>query len=333
MKVNKLSKHKNTKKNKKLNNKTNKRINKTQKRINRLKGGDDNKQRLINFINSLPNNKDESKETNKDEIKLLTYFNIKIILLYIVAYRLLDENNLEQIFIWFSSNQKTNPFIMKLLTDDIIKNRLLTLIYEKINNVFSSQSNNNKSNTTPTQFKFEFNTHLQYNETFNEHTEFIKYLNSDKYEQYTQTQINMTKPIRNQSKKIPVMPIADKLTTLLGETNYLHFMANYLQFFDEKGHLRVKTNIIYDLKYTTPTSKILKNDNNITVKECSNLINSQIPFKQINNNNSPAILSLSNTKKIKKVSNTNTNTITHYSCFVKNTKLLINYSNISSSNK
>ena len=52
MKVNKLSKHKNTKKNTKRNNKTKKRINKTNKCINRLKGGDDNKQRLIDFINS-----------------------------------------------------------------------------------------------------------------------------------------------------------------------------------------------------------------------------------------------------------------------------------------
>ena len=231
---------------------------------------------------------------------------------------------MRQIFIWFSSNNSTNtensyPFIMTLLTTDKIndKNRLLTLIYEKINFV-----------------NFEFNNHLQYNETFNEHKEFSEYLNSDKYEQYTQTQINMTKPIRTQSKKILVMPKVDNLTTLLGENNYLHFIANYLKFFDEKGHLRVKTNIIYDLNSTTPTSNILEHSKNITVKECSNLINSQIPLKQINNNNnSPAILLLSNnTKKNKKVSNTNTNTITHYSCFVKNTKLLINHSNISSSN-
>lgn len=326
MKVNKLSKHKNTKKNTKLNNKTQKRINKTQKRINRLKGGDDNKQRLIDFINSLPNKKD-----NKDEIKLLTYFDIKIILLYIVAYNLLDKNNLQQIFIWFSTNTENSyPFIMTLLTTDKIneKNRLLTLIYEKINLAISSELKIN----------FEFNNHLQYNETFNEHKTFIEYLNSNNYEQYTQTPINITKNIRNQLQhsltKIPVMSKVDNLTTLLGENNYLHFMANYLKFFDEKGHLRAKTDIIYKLKSTTPTSKILKNSKNITVKECSNLINSQIPFKQIINNNSPATLPLSNNLQItntnKKLSNTNT--ITPYSCFVKNTKLLINKSNISSSN-
>jgi hypothetical protein len=325
MKVNKLSKHKNTKKNTKRNNKTKKRINKTKKCINRLKGGDDNenKEKLINFINSLPKIKDEKK--------LLTYFDIKIILLYIVAYNLLDKNNLQQIFIWFSTNTENSyPFIMTLLTTDKIneKNRLLTLIYEKINLAISSELKIN----------FEFNNHLQYNETFNEHKKFIEYLNSNNYEQYTQTQINRTKNIRKQLqqslKKIPVMPKVDNLTTLLGENNYLHFMANYLQFFDEKGHLRAKTDIIYNLKSNTPTSKILKNSKNITVKECSNLINSQIPFKQIINNNSPATLPLSNNLQItntnKKLSNTNT--ITPYSCFVKNTKLLINKSNISSSN-
>ena len=331
MKVNKLSKHKNTKKNKKLNNKTNKRINKTQKRINRLKGGDDNKQRLIDFINSLPNKKD-----NNDEIKLLTYFDIKIILLYIVAYNLLDKDHLQQIFIWFLTNtEKSYPFIMTLLTTDKIneKKGLLTLIYDKINLAISSELKIN----------FEFNNHFQYNKPINEHTEFnehkkfIEYLNSNNNEQYTQTQINKTKNIRKQLlqslKKIPVMHKVNNLTTLLGENNNLHFMANYLKFFDEKGHLIVNTDIIYNLKSNTHTSNILTNSKNITVKECSNLINSQIPFKQINNN-SPEILLLSNnTKKNKKVSNTNTNTITHYSCFVKNTKLLINYSNISSSNK
>jgi hypothetical protein len=326
MKVNKLSKHKNTKKNTKLNNKTQKRINKTQKRINRLKGGDDNKQRLIDFINSLPNKKD-----NKDEIKLLTYFDIKIILLYIVAYNLLDKNNLQQIFIWFSTNTENSyPFIMTLFTNQINKKeRLQTLIYEKINLAISSELKIN----------FEFNNHLQYNETFNEHKTFIEYLNSNNYEQYTQIPTNITKNIRHHLqhslKKIPVIPKVDNLTTLLGENNYLHFMANYLQFFDEKGHLRAKTDIIYKLKSTTPTSKILKNSKNITVKECSNLINSQIPFKQIINNTSPATLPLSNNLQItntnKKLSNTNT--ITPYSCFVKNTKLLINKSNISSSNE
>ena len=123
MKVSKLFKFKSKTKSKN-NTKNTKRKTKTNKNSNRLKGGGGSEAltrlrssealtRLISFINSL--SPKTALEINENVLtyensnllentKYLNYFDIKIILLYIVAYKLVDDNTLAKISELFRKN-------------------------------------------------------------------------------------------------------------------------------------------------------------------------------------------------------------------------------------
>jgi len=315
MKLNKLSKHKNTKKNTKRNNKNKKRNNNTKKRINRLKGGDGvGKERLFDFIKSLPINSSKdvkssksskSSKDDKDAI-ILTYFDIKIILLYIVAYKLLKTEELIQIFRWFLTNYSTtpptNPFIMTLLEDTTptqTQTDLLNNIYKKINLAFPDKPD-------IIQFKYD-NSNPNPNTTvnpFDEHDQFMTYINTvlgssqlKKTQPNFKTQTilnNMNKQLKNSQIEIKKLTY---LENLLVKSNCEHFAANYCKFFAQNGHLT-----------------FIKKSEDEVIK-CSPFITSVI------RNNSSSI-----------TTNNNPENPPHYNCFVKNCALLINFEKLPKDN-
>jgi hypothetical protein len=319
MKVNKLSKSKINKNKSKRNNKTKnknqtKNKTKTKKRINHLKGGNnENNTRLLNFINSLP--------INDNNIKILTYFDIKIILLYIVAYELVDISMMRQIFKWLNYNNNSNnsnnnnsPLHIMMLFNSSLNNLsplikgnklsddhnlyngiiLLNKIYKIINRVI-----NFTTITTP-QMLFTFK-YIMNTINYNEYTEFFNYLSNLNFIKSPEklTKNDSTRIINIHTNIVQISdnsPKVIQLKHLLGEINYNHFIGNYPKIFEIKGNM-VNFIQFQNLNATTPQRKI--NSPNIT--KCSNYI-TKTPLKV--NTTTPI-----------------------YNCFLKNCKLLINYVN------
>jgi hypothetical protein len=313
MKVIKLSKTKSkTNKNNKINTK---RKNKTKTNINRLKGGDKSIYglHLFTFINSLPEYKkffNKPRSTENNLVKIISYFDIKIILLYIIAYELLNKDKLQEIFKYFQNGTDKNLVMLLSVKSDTDLMRLnpivkfLNSIYEHINTACNSIKT----------IYFVYENNIKYNSSkpYSEYTEFTKYFTVVDNESISITPIDQstikqkmsrssiikrltTPTIKTKFSDSPKIPL---IKTLLGETNFFHFMANYPNLFDIEGQLVTDFNpkIDNDLQSNTLLSK-----NSNKTKKCPNVITK----KSVNANNATS----------------------DYDCFLQNCKSLINFEN------
>ena len=160
---------------------------------------------------------------------------------------------------------------------------------------------------------FVYENHIKNNirNPYNEYTEFTKYFTVVKKESISIPPIDQSKTknsrksiinrfttpsIRTNLSDSPKIPLVEDL---LDKTNFIYFMANYANLFDENGHLVSDFNPKIDNNLQANT--LLSNMNSNKTKKCPNVITK----KSVNANNATS----------------------NYDCFLQNCKSLINFEN------